>query len=574
MQRCRCAALKALLGPLHACVTPVLLPAPRRLAADVWGKWSPEMQLGLWMVVREVTNASWEMLTIIREGLHDVNGAGDVHAGGFNPRYVNVNPPPTDLVEALRLCLLLENCISAQGDKLHRMCLRNIRIDASFPLVQPLAGSSACLSSAGGPRSSSVRFGGGEGGAGAGAGAGSSAGSPNSVSGAAGEDGARGAASPLQLRVAVGEFSGLDMPDYWSVSDMVVQVATVEVLRVGTERLQSARLGWERGPGPACACLAGGRGKDMTAPLGGRVCGRRQLLPGVAVSDPNLFLLACVVELRQMGHMEVRHTVQRRNDLLLGEVGVNLRQRMRVIQASAGLRGRPLPPYLAALLSPDTSKRPDAVGFGGAADPPAGAGSGSGSVRAIFGSSRPSPFVRAIVSGDEGVAVSLSQVTLTIPYRLELGIVADAVGNQVMALAGIISADTRCGWHPNNARHWRYFSRPSAPGFALRDGSQEPQAAAGGGSVAGCVAPVAPHVWLQCSEVKCCMMDDPWESWLGQVRVCATASSFLRVGLLTTALANITLAVASSAILTSLLFPSPSSLCAHRHLAEFRRSSR
>ena len=302
----------------------------------MWGKWSPVVQLSLWTAVREVTASVWECLTLIREGLHTARGPGDAAGGGFNPRNVNVNVPLTDVAEALRLCLLLENGLSVQGDKLHRMFARNVRIDVDFPFADGVhkassssrhvsatastsslggrsgrraslfpdstaaAGSSSSAASAHGmasaptvssaaagvsspvasprlgPFNPSSGSGSGIGGnkfnvnnngsnvnasvAGTvGAGAGASAGGGASVVGAAGVPplvgvsnrslGGSSAAfksvfspttassepSPdagLHFRLAVGEFSGVDMPDSWHVGDVVLQLGTAEVLRV------------------------------------------------------------------------------------------------------------------------------------------------------------------------------------------------------------------------------------------------------------------------------------------------------------------------------------------------------
>ncbi len=99
--------------------------------------------MSLCLAVRGVTASVWECLTLIREGIHAAYGPGDASGGGFNPRAVDVNVDYGDEKELLRLCRLLEHSVSAQGDKLHRLQSRRIRVDAVLPCAGGVTGMGA-----------------------------------------------------------------------------------------------------------------------------------------------------------------------------------------------------------------------------------------------------------------------------------------------------------------------------------------------------------------------------------------------------------------------------------------------
>ena len=240
--------------------------------------------------------------------------------------------------------------------------------------------------------------------------------------------------------------------------------------------------------------------------------------------------LGVAVECDQVSSLDMRHTVDHRNDVLMGEAGLQLRQRLRVIQASLPLRAAPLPPYIAALLTPSAPPRGAPVSAAGTTAQPLSCSSPA-QLRAAFARSAPSPYMYAVARGTEGVSLEVAGVRVTLPYRVHMGLAMDAVMNHVSGLTELITSSSGSPWHRTDARHWRYFSRPPPSGFDVRCG-EGGHAALGvhvgdgddcGGGVGSRgddgVVPCIPKVWLQCSELAFVMQDDPWEAWLGQVRV-------------------------------------------------------
>jgi hypothetical protein len=265
--------------------------------------------------------------------------------------------------------------------------------------------------------------------------------------------------------------------------------------------------------------------------------------------------------------MNLRHTVDHRNDVVLGEVGLAIRHRLRVIQASLPLRTAPLPPYISALIDPTImtrSRRPSAAHMSAtqgnsnsnsnsSATTPRSTPMGplddsrsyasAAALRLAFARSYPSPFMLAIARGVEGMALSVTGLKIQLPYRVHLGVAMDAAMNHVTELVTLIAASSGAPWHPTNSRHWQYFSRPPPSGFDLRGGvsdfaalnmhvmgpdqGQQQQQQQVGADVDGPadseshplgdrVAPVTPKIWLQCTQIVFSLQDDPWESWLGQ----------------------------------------------------------
>jgi hypothetical protein len=200
-------------GPYVLSVRSVVRSTPTLLGctvacADVRGVWLPALQIALWKVIRDVTLSVWDMLTAIRVAKAAIAGGGDPEGGGFNPRFMDVNPPFGDAVEALRLCRLLENCISAGGEKLHRLTIRRVSLDVHFPgAVNHSSADSGWPAGARGGRGSHSRV------------------RPPAAAAAS--------RSPaLQLAVTVSEFSSADLPEMWHLEDVGLCLGSMELVRV------------------------------------------------------------------------------------------------------------------------------------------------------------------------------------------------------------------------------------------------------------------------------------------------------------------------------------------------------
>lgn len=153
----------------------------------VRGVWSAALQVAIWRGVKDVTRSVWDMLLFIRE----------------------TGPPTTsnrsylDVDEAMWLRQLLMCGLSVQGDKLHRLFTKNISIDGKFNIGEqefPTEHSDATVFHTPWNCPMSAVF----------------AGHLPHPSHTA------RAVFPLTLRLRVGEFTGVDMPDKWHVEDFTV----------------------------------------------------------------------------------------------------------------------------------------------------------------------------------------------------------------------------------------------------------------------------------------------------------------------------------------------------------------
>lgn len=182
------------------------------------------------------------------------------------------------------------------------------------------------------------------------------------------------------------------------------------------------------------------------------------------------------------------HTVDRREDVIIGDCALNLRQRLRCLHACRSLL-------------PD-GRVPDVL------SPAAGARRAD------------SRLLQSLMFGDEGIMLCVSAVTVRFPHQLQLGPLGEAVIQQINALSQLIAAQSGDHWHSNDERHWRYFSRPAPPGFIIRkDVSVEsarvrhPSSSSEHSTQHSPVSGI-PHVWLKATSISVTLLDDPWEAWL------------------------------------------------------------
>lgn len=192
---------------------------------------------------------------------------------------------------------------------------------------------------------------------------------------------------------------------------------------------------------------------------------------------------------------EVTHTVDRRNDVILGDLALSLRHRLRCLHAvKCVLPGGNLP---TPLQFPSGGK--------------------------LHSHQR---LLQSLLFGEEGIALDIIGLSVDIPHQIQLGPLFDSVLLQVASLVTILQK-TFTGWHAGDDRHWTYFTRLAPTGFALRCDLQEL------GTMSGSThprpeldtarapsrnpVPCIPHIWLQCREAKLCVADDPLETWLSKV---------------------------------------------------------
>ncbi len=192
--------------------------------------------------------------------------------------------------------------------------------------------------------------------------------------------------------------------------------------------------------------------------------------------------------------MDVQHTIDNRADIVLGQCGLNLRRRIRVLDALKSLRAEPLPAALAALFQRHAAR------------------AGAAALH-----TPPPTFVELVAFGEEGMSITVRDVLVRLPHRVQLGCAADELLLQVGAMASAI-AQLPGRWHRGDVQHWRYFSRPVASAFDCAGHVD--------GDASAAVGTDLPHIWMRCDGVALVIQDDPWESWLGEVmRRCATAGS-------------------------------------------------
>jgi hypothetical protein len=167
----------------------------------VRGVWTAALQVALWRGVKDVTRSVWDMLLFLRE----------------------TGPPTTsnrsylDVDEAMWLRQLLMCGLSVQGDKLHRLFTKNISIDGKFNI-----GEQEFPTEDGDPLRTHAPW--------------------NCPMNGVFADHLPHAAHaarnvfPLTLRLRVGEFTGVDMPDKWHVEDFAVYLEDFPLFSVSLIR--------------------------------------------------------------------------------------------------------------------------------------------------------------------------------------------------------------------------------------------------------------------------------------------------------------------------------------------------
>ena len=201
----------------------------------------------------------------------------------------------------------------------------------------------------------------------------------------------------------------------------------------------------------------------------------------------------------QIASFDLQHTVDRHEELILGDLALNLRQRLRCIFAA-----QPLLP-------------PDHPGIPTDLQP------------AVVKVSPGTRLLQTLMFGEEGLVVDVRGVLVDIPHQIQLGPMAEAALLHFAALAKHIS-DMPGKWHAGDARHYTHFSRFAPTGFDLRD-VHEPEGKGDETPVGSTpvnvhrrrkswsstsLLPLLPHVWLKCSHIAVSIDDDPWESWLSK----------------------------------------------------------
>lgn len=419
-------------------------------ADNVVGRWDAALQLALWKLVCDTTRAAWDMLALIAESgwlVHPIGPVAAAAAGIARARAVakaaNTVPPSWDEEHVLQAAL------SAA---------------AGFP-DDAVAGAAAAATAVAALQSA-----------------------PASLPNMGGQTLARDVALP---------YVGVNEPlDDATALKRAQRLFFTAVSATGNKRFRLSSSNID---------IAGALSSSIEINVRLGFFGGDDLPEMWAFRDVRLAVQGS--EILSLASYTLRRSVDGRDDVVFGELGMEVMSRLRAVRARHRTRERvgrrsvsaadsELADSLRGVTEAEASSTRTPPGgrtgrtsvydaTGGTIPPLLVPGSGT----AAFATAPAGEVLNRIAMPHECLIVQLNDLKVTVPHNLDVGCIVDEALWQVDALILAISALPN-DWRPTTPEFYRFFKRFPPP-------SMEPM-----------------EVFLRCSAIAITVQDDPFESWL------------------------------------------------------------